>query len=247
MSEDRTKATAIEDMPFRLLIDAVIEYAIYMIDSDGIITSWNSGAKRFKGYEEAEILGQHLSRFYTEEDRRAGLPQRALDTAIREGRFENKAWRVRKDGTRFLAHVVVESIWGDTGTLLGFAAERLEGFATRFARLSKPFTQLNLVEIIASTMKWQARSMLGRGSRVLLESTYVHGAQAKLQHDQCISLGVVTPDRPQNIADNKADEARDPAPGALRTNQPRRQHRDQHRWPLHPIEIVHPHSLASAS
>lgn len=95
MSEDRTKATAIEDMPFCLLIDAVIDYAIYMIDPDGIITSWNSGAKRFKGYEEAEILGQHFSRFYTEEDRRAGLPQRALDTAIREGRFENKAWRAQ--------------------------------------------------------------------------------------------------------------------------------------------------------
>ncbi len=85
---EKNKAAAIEEMRFRLLIDAVVDYAIYMIDPDGIITSWNSGAKRFKGYEEAEILGEHFSRFYTADDRAAGLPQRALDTAIREGRFE---------------------------------------------------------------------------------------------------------------------------------------------------------------
>ena len=101
MSEDRTRVSAIEDGRFRLLIDAVIDYAIYMIDPDGIITSWNAGARRFKGYEEAEILGQHFSRFYTDEDRLAGLPQRALDTAIGEGRFEGEGWRVRKDGTHF--------------------------------------------------------------------------------------------------------------------------------------------------
>ncbi|EJM73958.1 hybrid sensor histidine kinase/response regulator [Pseudomonas sp. GM55] len=121
MSEDRTRVSAIEDGRFRLLIDAVIDYAIYMIDPDGIITSWNAGARRFKGYEEAEILGQHFSRFYTDEDRRAGLPQRALDTAIREGRFEGEGWRVRKDGTRFWSHVVIDPILDPSGTLLGFA------------------------------------------------------------------------------------------------------------------------------
>ncbi|TWC52064.1 hypothetical protein FBY04_11590 [Pseudomonas sp. SJZ080] len=121
MSEDRTKASTIEDGRFRLLIDAVIDYAIYMIDPEGIITSWNAGAKRFKGYEEAEILGQHFSRFYTEEDRLKGLPQRALDTAIREGRFEGEGWRVRKDGTHFWCHVVIDPIYDATGTLLGFA------------------------------------------------------------------------------------------------------------------------------
>lgn len=121
MSDDRTRINAIEEMRFRLLIDAVIDYAIYMIDPDGIITSWNAGAKRFKGYEEAEILGQHFSRFYTEEDRKAGLPQRALDTAIREGRFEGEGWRVRKDGTHFWSHVIVDPILGPSGKLLGFA------------------------------------------------------------------------------------------------------------------------------
>lgn len=121
MSDDRTKINAIEEMRFRLLIDAVVDYAIYMIDPDGIITSWNAGAKRFKGYEEAEILGQHFSRFYTEEDRKAGLPQRALDTAIHEGRFEGEGWRVRKDGTHFWSHVIIDPIRDPSGKLLGFA------------------------------------------------------------------------------------------------------------------------------
>ncbi|POA50140.1 hybrid sensor histidine kinase/response regulator [Pseudomonas sp. MPR-ANC1] len=120
MSENN-KTAAIENMRFRLLIDAVVDYAIYMIDPDGIITSWNSGAKRFKGYEEAEILGEHFSRFYTADDRAAGLPQRALDTAIREGRFEGEGWRVRKDGTNFWSHVVIDPIIDPDGKLLGFA------------------------------------------------------------------------------------------------------------------------------
>ncbi|MHC8344134.1 hybrid sensor histidine kinase/response regulator [Pseudomonas sp. RT6P73] len=121
MSDNKSKTYSIEEMRFRLLIDAVVDYAIYMIDPDGIITSWNSGARRFKGYEEAEILGEHFSRFYTEEDRRVGMPQRALDTAIREGRFEGEGWRVRKDGTHFWCHVVIDPIIDPTGKLLGFA------------------------------------------------------------------------------------------------------------------------------
>ncbi|MDR6928211.1 PAS domain S-box protein [Pseudomonas sp. BE134] len=121
MSDVPSKTNSIEEMRFRLLIDAVVDYAIYMIDPDGIITSWNAGARRFKGYEEAEILGQHFSRFYTEEDRRAGLPQRALDTAINEGRFEGEGWRVRKDGTHFWSHVVIDPIRDPSGKLLGFA------------------------------------------------------------------------------------------------------------------------------
>ncbi|MGF6113306.1 PAS domain S-box protein [Pseudomonas frederiksbergensis] len=121
MSVDRTKTSAFEDSRFRQLIDAVVDYAIYMIDPDGIITSWNAGAKRFKGYEEAEILGEHFSRFYTEADRLAGLPQRALDTARTEGRFEGEGWRVRKDGTLFWSHVVIDPIIDPSGTLLGFA------------------------------------------------------------------------------------------------------------------------------
>ena len=87
---------------FRLLVQGVTDYAIYMLDPQGIVTNWNAGAQRFKGYTEDEIVGQHFSRFYTEEDRQAGLPARALETAAREGRFEHEGWRVRKDGTPLL-------------------------------------------------------------------------------------------------------------------------------------------------
>ncbi|SEK85772.1 hypothetical protein SAMN03159362_2007 [Pseudomonas sp. NFIX51] len=106
---------------FRLLVEAVVDYAIYMIDPQGIVTSWNAGARRFKGYQEAEILGAHFSCFYTPEDRQAGLPERALHTALTEGRFEGEGWRVRKDGTRFWCHVVIDPIRDSSGQLLGFA------------------------------------------------------------------------------------------------------------------------------
>ena len=104
-----------------MLVDAVTDYAIYMLDPNGIITRWNPGAKRFKGYEEAEILGESFSRFYTEEDRKTGLPQRALQIAEREGKFENEGWRIRKDGTRFWAYVVIDPIRDNSGKLIGFA------------------------------------------------------------------------------------------------------------------------------
>ncbi len=110
-----------EGSRYRLLLDAVTDYAIYMLGPGGEVTSWNTGAKRFKGYEEAEILGQHFSRFYTEEDRAAGLPQRALNIAAQEGRFENEGWRVRKDGSRFWCHVVIDPILSGEGAVLGYA------------------------------------------------------------------------------------------------------------------------------
>jgi PAS domain S-box-containing protein len=106
---------------FQLLVDAVTDYAIYMLDPTGIITSWNSGAQRFKGYVESEILGEHFSKFYPEADRRNGLPQKALDIAAREGKFETEAWRLRKDGSRFWASVVIDPIRDPQGNLIGFA------------------------------------------------------------------------------------------------------------------------------
>jgi PAS domain S-box-containing protein len=115
-----TGPTAGDDR-YRLLVDAITDYAIYMLDPGGVVASWNPGAQRFKGYAAAEIIGQHFSKFYTPEDRAAGLPQRALETAAREGRFENEGWRVRKDGTRFWTHVVIDPIVRPDGELLGFA------------------------------------------------------------------------------------------------------------------------------
>jgi PAS domain S-box-containing protein len=106
---------------FQLLVNAVTDYAIYMLDPEGYVASWNPGARRFKGYEADEIIGQHFSRFFGEEDRAAGLPQKALETAAREGRFEAEGWRYRKDGTRFWANAVLDPIRAEDGRLIGFA------------------------------------------------------------------------------------------------------------------------------
>ena len=106
---------------FRLLVEGVVDYAIYMLDPAGIITNWNAGAERIKGYRPDEIIGQHFSRFYTKEDRAAGLPARVLETAEREGRYEAEGWRMRKDGSRFWASVTLDAIRDESGELVGFA------------------------------------------------------------------------------------------------------------------------------
>ncbi|HEX5507330.1 MAG TPA: PAS domain S-box protein [Pseudolabrys sp.] len=110
-----------DDARYRLLLDAITDYAICMLDAKGIVSSWNSGAERCKGYAAEEIIGQHFSRFYTDEDRALNLPQRALATAAEEGRFESEGWRVRKDGMRFWANVIIDPIRDPSGTLIGFA------------------------------------------------------------------------------------------------------------------------------
>jgi PAS domain S-box-containing protein len=118
---DRFEASKSSEGRFRMLVEAITDYAIYMLDPDGTVTSWNPGAKRFKGYDESEIIGENFSRFYTEEDRKSGLPQRALETAKREGKFEQEGWRVRKDGTKFWAYVVIDPIRDGAGRLVGYA------------------------------------------------------------------------------------------------------------------------------
>ena len=119
---NRFLASLTEAGRYQLLIEAVTDYAIYMLDPMGIVTSWNPGAQRFKGYAAAEIIGQHFSRFYTQEDQQDGLPARALEVARREGKFENEGWRVRKDGTRFWAYVVIDAIrHPSSGEIVGFA------------------------------------------------------------------------------------------------------------------------------
>nr|WP_247887190.1 PAS domain S-box protein [Azospirillum sp. SYSU D00513] len=115
------EALRLSEQRFRLLVQGVTDYAIYMLDPNGIVSSWNAGAQRFKGYSEDEIIGQHFSRFYPEEDRANGLPQRGLATALAEGRFETEGWRLRKDGTRFWASVVIDPIRDETGRLVGYA------------------------------------------------------------------------------------------------------------------------------
>jgi PAS domain S-box-containing protein len=118
---DRYDTSLQDEGRFRLLVDAITDYAIYMLSPEGYVTSWNSGAQRFKGYRASEIIGQHFSRFYLDADREAGLPARALSIATNEGRFEGEGWRQRKDGTRFWAHVIIDPIRHSSGELIGFA------------------------------------------------------------------------------------------------------------------------------
>ena len=106
---------------YSVLVDGVTDYAIYMIDPNGIITNWNRGAQRIKGYRAEEIVGRHFACFYTEEDRAANVPQQSLEIAARDRRCEAEAWRVRKDGSRFLANVVIDALRDDSGQLIGFA------------------------------------------------------------------------------------------------------------------------------
>lgn len=134
---------------FRLLVQGVTDYAIYMLDTEGRVSSWNAGAERFKGYKAEEIIGQHFSRFYTDEDLDAGIPKIAIETAAQEGRFEAEGWRVRKDGGRFWANVVIDPIRDDDGRLIGFtkitrdlterkrAAEELETSREQFFQSQK--------------------------------------------------------------------------------------------------------------
>jgi PAS domain S-box-containing protein len=118
---DRHPPALTEAERYRLLVEAVTDYAIYMLDPEGIVSSWNAGAERFKGYRASEIIGSHFSRFYSAEDQRAGIPARALETARSEGKFESEGWRLRKDGSRFWAFVVIDPIRSPSGELIGYA------------------------------------------------------------------------------------------------------------------------------
>ena len=109
------------DLRFRLLVESVLDYGIFSMDTGGHITSWNVGAQRIKGYTAEEVSGKHFSIFYTEEDRRGGLPEHVLRTATEQGHFEGEGWRVRKDGTRFWASIVVTALRDEEGALYGFS------------------------------------------------------------------------------------------------------------------------------
>jgi PAS domain S-box-containing protein len=118
---DASASGGLDAIAYERLVQSVADYAIYMIDSEGRVASWNAGAERIKGYAAGEILGRHFSQFYTPEDRDAGVPRRALETAARDGRFTSEGWRQRKDGSRFWANVVIEPIRDEGGSIIGFA------------------------------------------------------------------------------------------------------------------------------
>ena len=130
---------------FRLLVEGVTDYALYMLDPTGVVTSWNIGGQRIKGYLPEEIIGQHFSRFYTEADRANGKPLRALSIAREQGRYEEEGWRVRKDGTFFWASVVIDPIRED-GRIVGFAKITRDITERREAQLKLEQMQKQLSE-----------------------------------------------------------------------------------------------------
>jgi PAS domain S-box-containing protein len=131
---------------FRLLVEGVVDYAIYMLDPNGVITNWNTGAARIKGYSAADVVGQHFSRFFTEEDRAVNVPGLALKTAAEVGKYEAEGWRVRKDGSLFWASVVLDAIRDSNGTLLGFAKITRDITERREAALALQRTQEQLAQ-----------------------------------------------------------------------------------------------------
>ena len=110
-----------EQQRFQLLVNSITDYAIYMLDTEGRVATWNPGAERFKGYSTDEVIGRNFSIFFTPEDREAGVPQNALAASLAEGRFEAEGWRVRKDGTRFYVNAVLDPVFDRDGRHIGFA------------------------------------------------------------------------------------------------------------------------------
>ncbi|MDQ2987997.1 MAG: PAS domain S-box protein, partial [Pseudomonadota bacterium] len=190
---DSEAALRASEERFRLLVQGVTDYSIYMLSPAGEITNWNAGAERIKGYTEDEAVGTHFSRFYTEEDRIAGLPQNALDTARRQGRFENEGWRIRKNGERFWSHVVIDAIYDNDKELIGFAkitrditerrqsaealerardalaqSQKLEAIGKLTGGIAHDFN--NLLGVIMSGAELLSRELVSPGGRKVLES-----------------------------------------------------------------------------
>ncbi|WP_298401916.1 PAS domain-containing sensor histidine kinase [Sphingobium sp.] len=172
-----TAALEQADNRFELLVQSVTDYAIYMLDPDGIVISWNAGARRFKGYAANEIIGQHFSRFYTPEDQATGIPALALYTAEHDGRFEAEGWRVRKDGSQFWANVVIDPIRTPDGQLLGFAKvtrdlterraaqEALRESEERFRMLVQSVTDyaIYMIDPVGTVTSWNAGAERAKG------------------------------------------------------------------------------------
>src|SRR5439155_6509608 len=207
---------------FRLLVDRVLDYAIFRLTPDGHVASWNAGAQRLKGYTPAEIIGHSFERFYTPEDREAGHPAELLAAARRHGRVEDEGWRIRKDGTRFWADVVITELVNERGQHIGFAkvtrdlTERrhadferatllaVERAADRVSRLQVATAALagaNRPEEVAQVLTHAGMAALGaaagvvafpNAARDVMEVTYTSG-YAAVSLDQTGALG---PDAP---------------------------------------------------
>ncbi|RKD88934.1 PAS domain S-box protein [Halopiger aswanensis] len=170
--DDRTGSESPDEAEFAAFVSAVRDYAIFMLDPEGTVVNWNDGAERIKGYRTEEIVGEHVSTFYTDGDTEAGVPEENLEAAADAGRVEDEGWRVRKDGTRFWAHVTITAIRDDDGTLRGFTkvtrdmTERRE-YEQRLRR-ERDFTERILETIPVGTCVLSPDGSLTRANRRLL-------------------------------------------------------------------------------
>jgi len=135
---------------FRLMVEEVTDYAIFMLDPQGQVVSWNKGARRIKGYEAGEIVGRHFSCFYTAADQQRGVPMRALKVAAATGHFRNSGWRVRKDGSMFLADVVITAVKDESGSLIGFSKVTRD---VTESRASESRLDATALEVMRSTLR----------------------------------------------------------------------------------------------
>ncbi len=177
---------------FRLLVQGVRDYAIYMLGADGQVTSWNVGAELIKGYKADEIVGHNFSRFYTEEDRARGEPARALAIALSKGKYESEARRVRKDGTLFWAHVVIDPIHDESGEHIGFAKITRDVTARREADFALQDLQSELAHVRrVSEISTLATSLAHELNQPLTAiANYAEGARMLLDgftHDEAVS------------------------------------------------------------
>ena len=168
---ERTRMLGESERRFRLMVESVIDYAIFMLDSDGRVASWNAGAQRILGYSADEIVGQSLSQFYSREELERGKPQVELEAAKAEGRFEHEGWRVRKDGSTFWANVVVTAVRDDTGKLLGFA--KVTRDLTERNRVEAELIRARVVAEKASEAKSQFLANMSHELRTPLNSLLI--------------------------------------------------------------------------
>jgi PAS domain S-box-containing protein len=152
---------------FQLLVEAITDYAIYLLDPEGIVSSWNSGAERAKGYTEDEIIGEHFSRFYTADDQKNGRPAYALAVARAQGKFEDEGWRVRKDGSTFWASVVIDPIRDESGEIVGFAKITRDRTEAREAALATQRVKDEFLAMISHELRTPLNGIIGLAGLLL--------------------------------------------------------------------------------
>ena len=177
---------------YQLMVEAVRDYAIFMLDPNGYVASWNPGAERIKGYSAAEIIGQHFSVFYPQEAVETGHPQHELEIAVAEGRFEEEGWRVRKDGGQFWANVVITAVRDETGALVGFA------------KVTRDLTERRNAELKA---KEDARRVAASDSANVAKSAFLTAMSHELRtplnaiggYTELLTLGLGGPTTPEQL------------------------------------------------